>query len=68
MKEIAFEHMEREALRLLEWLCRQPSVSVEWRALDKTADLVEELLAETGFQTRQLRAGNARVSWLCASP
>jgi acetylornithine deacetylase/succinyl-diaminopimelate desuccinylase-like protein len=57
MKESDFEQTEREALRLLEVLCRHPSVSAEGRALEQTADLVEELLAGSGFATRQLRAG-----------
>src|SRR5919201_3965158 len=46
----------RETVRLLELLCRQPSVSAEGRALAETADLVEELLADAGFTTRQLEA------------
>ncbi len=46
--------VEAEALRLLERLSRQPSVSAENRALAETADLVESLLAEAGFSTRQL--------------
>jgi len=57
MKDVGFERIEQEALRLLEVLCRQPSVSAEGRALDETADVVKELLAESGFVTRQLRAG-----------
>jgi acetylornithine deacetylase/succinyl-diaminopimelate desuccinylase-like protein len=48
--------IEEEALRLLELLCREPSVSAEGRALETTATLVEELLAGSGFETRQLRA------------
>jgi len=48
--------MSEDALRILDLLCRQPSVSAEGRALDETAELVEELLAGTGFETRQLRA------------
>jgi acetylornithine deacetylase/succinyl-diaminopimelate desuccinylase-like protein len=51
-----FAAIEPDALRLLEMLCRQPSVSAQDQALQKTADLVEELLAEAGFDTRQLRA------------
>lgn len=34
-----------------------PTVSAEGRALETTAGLVEELLAECGFETRQLRVG-----------
>lgn len=47
--------VEEEALRLLELLCREPSVSAEGRALETTAALVEELLAGSGFATKQLR-------------
>jgi acetylornithine deacetylase/succinyl-diaminopimelate desuccinylase-like protein len=50
-----YEQIEEDALRLLEVLCREPSVSAEGSALDSTAALVEELLAESGFQTGQLR-------------
>jgi acetylornithine deacetylase/succinyl-diaminopimelate desuccinylase-like protein len=55
--------MREDALRILELLCRQPSVSAEGRALEETADLVEGLLAGAGFETRQLRgdAGAAAV-------
>ena len=48
--------IEEDALRILDVLCRQPSVSAEGRALDETAALVEELLTDAGFETRQLRA------------
>jgi len=51
-----YEHMQDDALRILDLLCRQPSVSAETRALDETAELVEELLAGVGFETTQLRA------------
>ena len=51
-----YDRMTEDAVRILELLCRQPSVSAERRALDETADLVEELLAGVGFETRQLRA------------
>ena len=51
-----YARMSEDALRILDLLCRQPSVSAEGRALDETAELVEELLAGTGFETRQLRA------------
>ena len=51
-----YDRMEEDALRVLDLLCRQPSVSAEGRALDETAELVEELLAGTGFETQQLRA------------
>jgi acetylornithine deacetylase/succinyl-diaminopimelate desuccinylase-like protein len=39
----------------LELLCRSPSVSAERRALEETAALIEELLAESGFETREMR-------------
>ena len=48
------EAAEREAVGLLERLCRRPSVSAEGGALAETADLVEELLRDAGFETRQL--------------
>jgi acetylornithine deacetylase/succinyl-diaminopimelate desuccinylase-like protein len=50
-----YDRMEEDALRVLDLLCRQPSVSAEGRALDETAELVEELLAGAGFETQQLR-------------
>src|SRR5262249_60843383 len=46
--------MREDGLRILDLLCRQPSVSAEGRALDETAELVQELLAGAGFETRQL--------------
>ena len=51
-----FERITHDAVGLLELLCRQPSVSAQGQALEETADLVEQLLAEAGFETRQLRA------------
>ena len=51
-----YGRMVEDAVRITELLCRMPSVSAERRALDETADLVEELLADVGFETRQLRA------------
>jgi acetylornithine deacetylase/succinyl-diaminopimelate desuccinylase-like protein len=50
------EAAERETVELLEQLCRQPSVSAEGAALSETADLVESLLAQSGFETQQLHA------------
>jgi acetylornithine deacetylase/succinyl-diaminopimelate desuccinylase-like protein len=47
--------IEEDALRILDLLCRRPSVSAEGRALDETAELVEELFAGAGFATDQLR-------------
>ena len=54
-----FGRIEEDALRLLELLCREPSVSAEGRALDTAAALVEELLVGAGFETKQLRVGEA---------
>jgi acetylornithine deacetylase/succinyl-diaminopimelate desuccinylase-like protein len=51
--------IEADALEVLEALCRQPSVSAEGTALEATAALVEELLAQGGFETRQLRVDGA---------
>jgi acetylornithine deacetylase/succinyl-diaminopimelate desuccinylase-like protein len=51
-----------DALRILEMLCRQPSVSAEARALDETALLVEELFVGAGFATRQLRVEGSPVA------
>jgi acetylornithine deacetylase/succinyl-diaminopimelate desuccinylase-like protein len=51
-----YARIEKDALRIMETLCRQPSVSAEARAVDETAVLVEELLVDAGFETRQLRA------------
>jgi acetylornithine deacetylase/succinyl-diaminopimelate desuccinylase-like protein len=50
-----YERMEADTLRILDLLCRQPSISAEKRALDETAELVEELLVGAGFDTRTLR-------------
>jgi acetylornithine deacetylase/succinyl-diaminopimelate desuccinylase-like protein len=47
--------IEEETSRLLELLCREPSVSAEARALETTAQLVEELIAASGFEVKQLR-------------
>ena len=54
--ELDFQQVGQEALRLLELLCREPSVSAEGRALDATATLVDELLVGAGFETKQVRA------------
>lgn len=43
-----------DALQLVQVLCREPSVSAENRSLESTAAIVEELLAEAGFETKQL--------------
>jgi acetylornithine deacetylase/succinyl-diaminopimelate desuccinylase-like protein len=54
--------MQEDALRILDLLCRQPSVSVEGRALDETAELVEELLVGAGFDTQQLRVDGSAAA------
>ena len=46
--------IEEDALRILELLCRQPSVSAEGSQLAETAELVQELLNGAGFETQQL--------------
>jgi acetylornithine deacetylase/succinyl-diaminopimelate desuccinylase-like protein len=51
---VNLEAAEREAVALLEALCRLPSVSAEGGALVETAEFVEELLGGAGFETRQL--------------
>jgi acetylornithine deacetylase/succinyl-diaminopimelate desuccinylase-like protein len=51
-----YARIEADALRILDLLCRQPSVSAEARDLTETAELVEELLRGAGFETRQLGA------------
>ena len=56
MKTVDVEAIEREAIELLDGLCRLPSVSAEDSALAETAEFVESLLAESGFETRQLHA------------
>jgi acetylornithine deacetylase/succinyl-diaminopimelate desuccinylase-like protein len=50
-----FARVEDDALRILDALCRQPSVSAEARALEETAALVDEFLIDAGFETRKLR-------------
>ena len=42
-----------DAQALLERLCRQPSVAAQHQGIAEMADLVESLLAETGFRTRR---------------
>jgi acetylornithine deacetylase/succinyl-diaminopimelate desuccinylase-like protein len=51
-----YRPIEEDALRILELLCRQPSISAEARALDESAALVEELLVGAGFRTQRLQA------------
>src|SRR5262252_9482205 len=54
-----FDHMAEDAVRMLELLCRQPSVSAEGEALEETAELVQQLLAGAGFETQQLQVEGA---------
>jgi acetylornithine deacetylase/succinyl-diaminopimelate desuccinylase-like protein len=54
MSSLDVRSIEQEALDLTRELCRKPSVSAEERALGETADLVETLLADVGFETTQL--------------
>jgi acetylornithine deacetylase/succinyl-diaminopimelate desuccinylase-like protein len=49
----------QDALRLLDVLCRSPSVSAEGRGLEATAAIVEDLLAESGFATQRLQVADA---------
>ena len=55
MNQAEVDAVQQEALGLLDELCRLPSVSAEGRALEETAVVVERLLQESGFATRQLR-------------
>lgn len=55
---VDYGRLEEDALRILDLLCRQPSVSAEARRLDETSELVKELLHGAGFETRELRAGD----------
>jgi acetylornithine deacetylase/succinyl-diaminopimelate desuccinylase-like protein len=52
-------NIEEVALETLERLCRQPSISTENLALPETANLVQELFEEHGFETRQLQTDGA---------
>src|SRR5690242_16474369 len=47
------EMLADEARALLERLCRQPSVAAQGLGIGAMADLVEGLLAETGFRTER---------------
>ena len=58
MAQPDFEAIAEDAVRLLETLCRAPSVSAHGQALEETAGLVEGLLTQGGFETRQLRVGD----------
>jgi len=56
--------IERDALEILDQLCRLPSVSAEGRELPETANEVEKLLAAAGFETRQLEVdGGPPAVW-----
>jgi acetylornithine deacetylase/succinyl-diaminopimelate desuccinylase-like protein len=59
VSSLEHEQTREEALRLLDLLCRSPSVSAEGRELEATAGIVEELLAEAGFATRRLLVDGA---------
>src|SRR5689334_18826167 len=48
-----------EALALLERICRQPSVAAQGLGMAEMADLMEQLLQETGFSTQRLYAEGA---------
>jgi acetylornithine deacetylase/succinyl-diaminopimelate desuccinylase-like protein len=50
-----FTRVEDDALRILEALCRQPSISAEARALVETAEVVDEFLSDAGFETQRLQ-------------
>jgi acetylornithine deacetylase/succinyl-diaminopimelate desuccinylase-like protein len=50
-----FARVEDEALRILGTLCRQPSISAEARALEETAEVLDEFLSDTGFETQRLQ-------------
>ncbi len=48
-----------EPQALLEQLCRQPSVAAQHLGMEAMADLVEQLLCDTGFQTQRLEVADA---------
>src|SRR5579864_5782185 len=48
-----------EPQALLEQLCRQPSVAAQRLGMEAMADLVEQLLGDTGFQTQRLEVPDA---------
>jgi acetylornithine deacetylase/succinyl-diaminopimelate desuccinylase-like protein len=54
-----YSRVEDDALRILDALCRQPSVSAEAQALDETAALVDEFLIDAGFETQKLRVNDS---------
>lgn len=55
MNEIDLAAVEQRTVDMLLPLCRLPSVSAEDGAQQETADLVESMLGESGFVTRQLQ-------------
>jgi acetylornithine deacetylase/succinyl-diaminopimelate desuccinylase-like protein len=59
MQDRDYGQVETDALHLLELLCREASVSAEGHGLGTTATLVEGLLADSGFETRQLHVEGA---------
>ncbi len=54
MSSLGGDRAAAEALDLIQQLCRMPSVSAEGRGLEETAGVVESMLADAGFTTRQL--------------
>ena len=48
-----------ETQTLIEQLCRQPSIAAQNLGLNETADLVQSLLDDAGFSTRQLAVEGA---------
>lgn len=48
------ETHKNEAQSLLEQLCRQPSVAAQNLGIEVMANLIEQLLSETGFHTQRL--------------
>ncbi len=48
-----------EPQTLLEQLCRQPSVAAQHLGIEAMANLIEQLLSDTGFQTQRLYADGA---------
>jgi acetylornithine deacetylase/succinyl-diaminopimelate desuccinylase-like protein len=58
------DRVARDALGLTQELCALPSVSAENLGLEAMAARLEELLGESGFETRQLRVpGAAPAVW-----
>src|SRR5713101_7769205 len=53
------ESHAHDAQKLLEKICRQPSVAAQNMGMAEMADMVESLLAESGFQMRRLNVEGA---------